>query len=49
MRTEQEIKNAICNLKFAQKSWKVGSQEYNKYNAKIYALKWVLGELKSYS
>ena len=49
MKTEKEIRDAIDNLQFAQKSWKAGSQEYNKYAAKINALKWVLNELKSYS
>lgn len=49
MRTEEEIRNAIANLQFRQKSWKAGSQEYNKYVAKINALKWVLNEIKSYS
>lgn len=49
MKTEREIRDAIDNLQFAQKSWKAGSPEYNKYAAKINALKWVLNELKSYS
>lgn len=49
MKTEEEIRSAIDNLQFAQKSWKAGSQEYNKYAAKINALKWVLNEFKSYS